>query len=126
MLNRKMVNTNMEIIETKAGIDANEDDVEIRSSGINFTRILNRRSTSINNFIPPSMETNLPSLNRYYSLNRNRNINNLDIVNHNNRNNFYCTMSHRPSNVRLILPQSHQDQCCHEYIFLNNLKMTPT
>ena len=54
------------------------------------------------------MDTNLPSLNRYYSLNRNRNINNLDIVNHNNRNNFYCTMSHRGNhlgnNVRLILP----------------------
>ena len=54
------------------------------------------------------MDTNLPSLNRYYSLNRNRNINNLDIVNHNNRNNFYCTMSHRGNhlgnNVTLILP----------------------
>merc|ERR1712079_843179 len=64
-----------------------------------------RRSTSINNLIPPSMSTNLPSLSRYYSLNRAGNINNLDIVNQNNRNNLYCTMSNRQQhNVRLIVP----------------------
>ena len=71
----------------------------------NTNRSSYRKSTSINNFIPPSMTTNLPSLNRYYSLNRNGNINNLDMVSHNNRNNLYCTMSHRAShNVRLIVP----------------------
>ena len=65
-----------------------------------------RRSTSINNLIPPSMSTNLPSLSRYYSLNRRADLNNLDLVSQNNRQNLYCTMGHqRPHhNVRLIVP----------------------
>ena len=73
-------------------------------------RITNlRKSTSINNFIPPSMETNLPSLTRYYSLNRvGRPVNNLDLVNRNNavnQFNVYATMGHRGGNVRIIAPQ---------------------
>ena len=72
-----------------------------------------RKSTSINNFIPPSMETNLPSLTRYYSLNRvGRPVNNLDLVNRNNavnQFNVYATMGHRGGNVRIIAPQD-QDQ----------------
>ena len=83
-----------------------------------------RRSTSINNLIPPSMTTNLPSLNRFYSLNRNGNINNLDMVSHNNRNNLYCTMSHRAShNVRLILPPSPTPQ---ENININTYNVSST
>ena len=72
-----------------------------------------RKSTSINNFIPPSMETNLPSLTRYYSLNRvGRPVNNLDLVNRNNtvnQFNVYATMGHRGGNVRIIAPPD-QDQ----------------
>ena len=69
-----------------------------------------RRSTSINNLIPPSMSTNLPSLSRYYSLNRGRNLNNLDLVDQNNRHNLYCTMQHnRPHNVRLIVPPGSEE-----------------
>ena len=72
-----------------------------------------RKSTSINNFIPPSMETNLPSLTRYYSLNRvGRPVNNLDLVNRNNavnQYNVYATMGHRGGNVRIIAPPD-QDQ----------------
>ena len=73
-----------------------------------------RKSTSINNFIPPSMETNLPSLTRYYSLNRvGKPVNNLDLVNRNNnavnqRHNVYATMGHRGGNVRIIAPQDQE------------------
>ena len=71
-----------------------------------------RKSTSINNFIPPSMETNLPSLTRYYSLNRvGKPVNNLDLVNRNNtvnQFNVYATMGHRGGNVRIIAPQDQE------------------
>ena len=55
------------------------------------------------------METNLPSLTRYYSLNRvGRPVNNLDLVNRNNAmnqcHNVYATMGHRGGNVRIIAP----------------------
>ena len=59
------------------------------------------------------METNLPSLTRYYSLNRvGRPVNNLDLVNRNNtvnQFNVYATMGHRGGNVRIIAPPD-QDQ----------------
>ena len=59
------------------------------------------------------METNLPSLTRYYSLNRvGRPVNNLDLVNRNNavnqRHNVYATMGHRGGNVRIIAPPDQE------------------
>ena len=61
------------------------------------------------------METNLPSLTRYYSLNRvGRPVNNLDLVNRNNavnqRHNVYATMGHRGGNVRIIAPPDQEPQ----------------
>ena len=70
-----------------------------------------RKSTSINNFIPPSMEANLPSLTRYYSLNRmGRPVDNFDLVNRNNalnHCNVYATMGQR-GGVRILAPPSQE------------------
>ena len=74
------------MVDMDHGVTGDGDEgVERRQSRtLMMTNNAYRRSTSINNFIPPSMDTNLPSLTRYYSLNRtannSRNINNLDIA----------------------------------------------